>query len=277
MPQPKKRSLSGTKNAALASHVKAARVRSAAAAGASSSAEPIAEMDAGAGARCTHMPPSHRSRAFAHARKLSHAGGRGSDRVRSAAATGVIVGRADRGDGYGSGCVMHRNAAQPSLACVCSRTQVVSRRRSWFRAAAAAAEANRSCSKGAARPAHGRAMVDVGRVRDVGRGRPRPLSCRARAHCMASRPRGRDDDRRGRDGDPEGAGRVVGMVVDGHPTSIHTIRREIEHRTPPQARSKSGLNGASGASTVPDRPGRAQLVWIELKDLQWTFLLKTFL
>ena len=44
MPQPKKRSLSGTKNAALASHVKAARVRSAAAAGASSSAEPIAEM-----------------------------------------------------------------------------------------------------------------------------------------------------------------------------------------------------------------------------------------
>ena len=181
MPQPKKRSLSGTKNAALASHVKAARVRSAAAAGASSSAQPIVEMDAGAGARCIEMPHGHRSRTFAHARKLSLAGGRGSDRVRSAAAAGVIVGRADRGDGYGSGCVMHRNAAQPSLACVCSRTQVVSRRRSWFRAAAAAAEANRSCSKGAARPAHGRAMVDVGRVRDVGRGRPRPLSCRARA------------------------------------------------------------------------------------------------
>ena len=193
MPQPKKRSLSGTKNGALASHVKAARGRSAAAAGASSSAQPIVEVDAGEGARCTEVRPGHRLRVFAHARKLSHAGGRGSDRVRSAAATGVIVGRADRGDGYGSGCVMHRNAAQPSLACVCSRTQVVSRRRSWFRAAAAAAEANRSCSKGAARPAHGRAMVDVERVRDVGRGRPRPLSCRARAHCMASRPRGRDD------------------------------------------------------------------------------------
>ena len=89
MPPPKKRCLNGTKNGVLAPQVKAARVRSAAAAGASSSAEPIAEMDAGAGARCTHMPPSHRSRAFAHARKLSHAGDRGSDRVRSAAAAGA--------------------------------------------------------------------------------------------------------------------------------------------------------------------------------------------
>ena len=72
MPQPKKRSLIGTKNVALASHVKAARVRSAAAAGASSSAQPIVEMDAaGAGARCIEMPHGHRSgsRTFAHARK----------------------------------------------------------------------------------------------------------------------------------------------------------------------------------------------------------------
>ena len=129
MPQPKKRSLSVTKNGALASHVKAARGRSAAATGASSSAEPIVEVDAGEGARCTEMRPGHRLRVFAHARKLSHAGDRGSE--------------------------------PPPLPP--RRTAL------------------RRCSKGAAWPAHGRAMVDVGRVRNVGRGRPRPLSCRARA------------------------------------------------------------------------------------------------
>ena len=100
MPQPKKRSLIGTKNVALASHVKAARVRSAAAAGASSSAEPIAEMDAGAGARCTHMPPGHRLRVFAHARKLV-ARRRSWFRSRPICSSRrrVVVGRADRGDG----------------------------------------------------------------------------------------------------------------------------------------------------------------------------------
>ena len=210
---------------------------------------------------------------------------------------------------------MHRNAARPSLAYVRSRTQVVARRRSWFRSRPICSSRRRH-----RRPSRSRRWIRE-RVRDAPKCRPaiarvrllthascltqaivvpsrrrrrrgepqlqqrscsactwtchgrcgtgtrrRPRSPapaelpRARAHRMASRPRGRDDDRRGRDGDPEGAGRVVGMVVDGHPSTKYTIRREIEHRTPPQARSKSGLNGASGASTVPDRPGRAQLV-----------------
>jgi hypothetical protein len=181
MPQPKKRSLIGTIHQECGARV----TRQGGSRAICSSRRRVvvgpADRGDGCGSGCAmHRNAARPSLAYVRSRTQVVARRRSWFRSRPICSS-HIVGRADRGDGYGSGCVMHRNAAQPSLACVCSRTQVVSRRRSWFRAAAAAAEANRSCSKGAARPAHGRAMVDVGRVRDVGRGRPRPLSCRARA------------------------------------------------------------------------------------------------
>ena len=198
----------------------------------------------------------------------------------------VVVGPADRGDGCGSGCAMHRNAARPSLAYVRSRTQVVARRRSWFRSRPICSSHRRH-----RRPSRSRRWIRE-RVRDAPKCRPaiarvrllthassrtqaivvpsrrrrrrgepqlQQRSCsactwtchgrcgtgtrrRPRSPTPAELPRARAlhgeppqgpgrRDGRGRDGDPEGAGRVVGMVVDGHPSTHHTIRREIKHRT----------------------------------------------